>query len=431
MNITHERISVYVISLGCPKNKVDTERLLGGLHPLIDIVSSPDEAEIVLINTCGFIEPAVEESVATILEVVNHVQELSPKPAITVTGCLVERYGRELAKETPEVDLWLPISRQHEWPELLGGVIPDKGNRILSTPPGYAYLKIGEGCNYKCRFCTIPRIRGRLVSLTPEEVTQEARLLLNKGVRELVVVAQDVTSYGRDLGLKHGLVHMLEKVLPLEGLEWLRLLYLYPSGIDSTLLSFLRDSGPPFLPYFDVPFQHAHSNVLKRMGRPFAVDNRKVVDSIRRHFPNAALRTTLITGYPGEGEDEFQCLVDFVRQTRFHNLGVFPFHAEEGTPAARMEDQVPIPVREERRRIIMELQSEISRDHLAEVEGEEMDVLVDTVNPEWPGLFEGRVWFQAPEVDGVTYVSGEGIEPGEMVRARIEEAKTYDLVGLV
>ncbi|MFP4317106.1 MAG: 30S ribosomal protein S12 methylthiotransferase RimO, partial [Desulfovibrionales bacterium] len=421
---------VYAITLGCPKNRVDTERLLGGLHGHARVVSEMQDADYVLINTCGFIQPAVEESVRTILETVREIQGMENPPRLTVTGCLVQRFEQELRKEIPEVDIWLPIAGQPKWPSLLRATEdPGLERRVLSTPPGYAYLKIGEGCRYSCKFCIIPKLRGGLKSRPVESLKSEAATLVRQGVKEIILVAQDSTSYGQDLGMKNGLLRLLDALLPLQeqGLTWLRLLYLYPAGLTRELLQEMSRMGPPLLPSFDIPLQHAHPDVLKRMGRPFSRDPRAVVEDVRSFFPHAALRTSLIVGYPGETRAQFRTLLDFVRQTRFHNLGVFPFHPEEGTPAATMEDQVSARAKSRRRREIMEVQAEISGDILSAYEGEEIDVLTDTVHPEWPGLYLGRAWFQAPEVDGVTYVSGPGVSPGRMVTAQVVEAKTYDL----
>jgi ribosomal protein S12 methylthiotransferase len=450
-------LNVYTISLGCPKNRVDTERLLGALGPAVQAVEDPGAADLALINTCSFIQPAVEESVHAILETTARLGEEDPasaRPLLAVAGCLVNRYGkRSLASEMPEIDLWLSTRELGLWPEKLArafrrrkragashapdlpelpemGRTPEAGGRLLSTGPDFAYLKIAEGCSRRCAFCTIPSIRGALVSRPVEDLVLEAQYLLDQGVKELVLVAQDTSAYGRDLGLKHGLETLLEKLLPLPGLSWLRLMYLYPSGMTESLLRFLAGAGKPLLPYFDVPLQHAHPEILKAMGRPFTGDPRRIVDRIRNHFPEAALRTSLITGFPGETAAHFKTLKAFVSETRFNNLGVFAFQSEEGTRAAAMDGQVSRSVKTRRRNEIMAIQADVSRELLAAREGEVLEVLVGEPHPEWPGLFTGRTWFQAPEADGVTYVSGPGVKPGRMVRAEVEEAHTYDLVAL-
>lgn len=407
---------------------------LGALQPVDDIA----QAEIVLINTCGFIAPAVRESTQAILETAMHIRGLTPRPLLAVVGCLVSRYRQELVKVLPEVDVWLGVQEEGLLAEKVAALLgmnhgresPPRG-RVLSTKPSFAYLKIGEGCNHRCRFCTIPSIRGPLKSKPVLALLDEAQAVLDQDVSELVLVAQDLTSYGRDLGLRHGLEALLAELARLPGLRWLRLMYLYPAGLTPRLLRFLAELGPPFLPYFDLPLQHAHPEILAAMGRPFAHDPRKVIDRIRQHFPAACLRTSLIVGFPGERPHHFKRLHDFVAETRFNHLGVFAFSPEPDTPAALLPAQVGVRTKTKRREELMELQAGISTEILAQCQGQDMDVLVDRPSPEWPGLHEGRVWSQAPEVDGLTYVSGEDVRPGRMVRACIEESKTYDLVALV
>ncbi|WP_045219173.1 30S ribosomal protein S12 methylthiotransferase RimO [Desulfonatronum thioautotrophicum] len=427
-------LGVWCVSLGCPKNRVDTERMLGSLgpmHPVEDI----HKARIILINTCGFIAPAVQESTRIILETADAVANLQPKPLLVVAGCLVSRFGSDLRQAVPEVDLWLDISEEDQ----LGFRLTELGlvdhcaatsARVLSTKPVYAYLKIGEGCNHRCHFCTIPSIRGPLRSLPPEQIIEEARFLLDQNIHELVLVAQDLTAYGRDLNLRHGLETLLGGLSKLSGLHWLRLMYLYPAGLTPRLLGFLADLGPPLLPYFDIPLQHAHPDILQAMGRPFARDPRLVVDRLRKHFPDAALRSSLIVGYPGERPHHFKKLYEFVAEIRFHNLGVFTYCPEQGTRSAALPDQVGTKTKSRRRDRLMELQAGISADILAGYQDQEMDVFVERASQEWPGLYEGRVWFQAPEVDGITYISGATIRPGDRVHAEITETTTYDLVAL-
>lgn len=434
-----EKVRIHTISLGCPKNQVDTEWMLGGFGPAFVNAASPEDADVVLVNTCGFIEPAVSESLQVILDTAGILAELDPRPSLVVTGCLVSRYGQDLRAELPEVDLFLEIARQGELlrrvRELLaarGGrkPLPDVApSRLLTTAPGFAYLKVAEGCDNRCRFCTIPSIRGPLASRPEADILDDAKRCLDQGRRELVLIAQDVTAYGRDRGQK-ALRGLLERLAPLPGLAWMRLMYLYPAGLDRDLLSFLRELGRPFIPYFDIPLQHAHPDILASMGRPFRRDPRVVVEQVREFFPEAALRTTFIVGYPGEAEARFAALESFVREARFMHLGVFPYYPEDGSEAAVLPDQLPDEVKEERRDRIMALQAGISEELLAEFEGRELEVLVDRPHEEWPGLYEGRAWFQAPEVDGITYVSGENVLPGRLVRAVVEEAKTYDLVAL-
>ena len=430
-------LKVYSVSLGCPKNRVDTERLLGSLGP-VTTVAQPQDADLVFINTCGFIRPAIEESVRTVLELAAGVADASGRPFVAVGGCLVGRFGAdEFVKEIPEVDLWLDNRELARWPELLGnalGLEPVPG-RMLSTGPSYAYLKLSDGCDHACSFCTIPSIRGKLRSFPEAALVEEARTLVSGGVKELALVAQDLTAYGRDRGERGGLRALLEKLLRLDGLRWIRLMYLYPAGLDRDFLNFARDagrasSGPRLLPYFDVPMQHAHPDILSRMGRPFARNPQETVDRIRDVLPHAALRTSMIVGFPGETEKHFECLTAFVEKNRFHHLGVFAYEPEDGTEAARMPGRIGQKVKNERRDAVMAVQAEISREILSECQGSRMEVLVDSAHGEWPGLHTGRVWFQAPEVDGVTYVSGPGVAPGAMVDADVMESAEYDLTAL-
>jgi tRNA-2-methylthio-N6-dimethylallyladenosine synthase/ribosomal protein S12 methylthiotransferase len=448
-----EQLAVYSISLGCPKNRVDTERLLGALGPGVRAAETPDSADLVLVNTCAFIESAVEESVARLLEVAGWADEAgdlgAARPPVVAAGCLVGRYGAgDLAPQMPEVDLWLAPADYGRWPEAAQGVLgrgvsggaasscadgadlPGAFPRLLSTPAGFAYLKLAEGCSHACSFCTIPAITGPYRSRPRRAVLDEARDLAARGVRELVLVAQDTSAWGRDLGEEHGLAGLLRDLAGIRGLEWIRCMYLYPAGITDRLLDVMAETGAPVLPYFDVPLQHAHPEVLARMGRPFARDPRRVVDRIRDRLPGASLRTSLITGFPGEGPEHFAALERFVKDVGFDHLGVFAWSPEEGTEAAGLCGRVDAETAGRRAERLLAEQRRISRSRLAGYQGEELDVLVEGPHPDWPGLFVGRTWFQAPEVDGITYVSGPGVATGQVVTARVDEAKTYDLVAL-
>ncbi|WP_320171830.1 30S ribosomal protein S12 methylthiotransferase RimO [Maridesulfovibrio sp.] len=436
--MTGNKIRVFTISLGCPKNRVDTEIMLGTFGDNLTAASDPADSDLVLINTCGFIAPATEESIDTILETADAISDLKNRPVLAVTGCLVSRYGA-LSEQIPEVDLWLSTHELDSWPNKVRAALKRDftagKHRAVSTAPAYAYLKISEGCSHSCRFCTIPSIRGPHRSRALPELVEEAKHIVSRGVPELVVVGQDSTAYGSDLADPDtNLRTLIEKLLPIEGLEWLRLMYLYPAGLTDSMLSFMAGAGKPLLPYFDIPIQHAHPDVLSSMGRPFARDPRKVIDRVRKYIPDAVLRTTIIVGYPGETEEQFETLVDFVRETRFHHLGVFAYQAEDGTPAGEME-QLPEELREERRERLMAVQAEISREILDDMVGKTVRVLIEEPNGEWEGLFNGRTWFQAPEVDGITYVSapedGPELRPGMMVDAEVDNVTDYDLVTLV
>lgn len=312
----------------------------------------------------------------------------------------------------------------------LGLPEPTVPGRILSTGPSYAWLKISDGCRHACSFCAIPNIRGGHRSHCKDMIVREARALLDQGVKELNLVAQDLTEWGCDLDGKQDLRTLLDGLLPLPGLERLRLMYLYPAGMTREMLKYLREAGKPFVPYFDVPVQHSHPDVLSRMGRPFARNPREAIDRIRSVFPEAALRTSIMVGFPGETEAHFEHLREFIEEVRFQHLGVFAYRAEEGTPAAVMPDQVEDRVKEWRRDVLMEAQADISAEWLSQFEGDRLSILVDAPHSEWPGLHTGRAWFQAPEIDGMVYISGPGVEPGALVDADIVECRDYDLVAL-
>ncbi len=430
----------FSISLGCPKNRVDTERLLGSL-PEIEMVEDAFEAELVFINTCAFIGPAIQETIQTILAAIEDIKEMPQKPFLAVAGCFSGRFDvKELKAELPEVDLWLEPKTLETWAEQICTKLHLKTiekSRIISTLPSYAWLKIGEGCTHRCSFCTIPSIRGTHISYKKSFLVEEAKLAANQGVKEIILVAQDITSWKdtENNNSQQDLRPLLEGLISIEELQRIRLMYLYPSGITDDLLAFMASADKKLLPYFDVPLQHAHEDILKQMGRPFAANPYEVVEKIRKHLPSAALRTSLIVGFPGEEEKHYQKLCDFVEDIRFHNMGVFAYQAEEGTKAASMDNQVEDKIKEFRRDNLMMIQSEISEEILENYLGSELELLVDTPNEEWDGLFSARTWFQAPEVDGITYVSinpenEEELQAGQMVKAEIIETKEYDLVAL-
>ncbi|MFP4671452.1 MAG: 30S ribosomal protein S12 methylthiotransferase RimO [Desulfohalobiaceae bacterium] len=445
MTCQEKSIKTYALSLGCAKNRVDTECMLAGLGNLYQPVQEPAQAELILVNTCAFIQPAVEESVQQILSLAQDIQDQSPRPILAVTGCLLARYGAELQAELPEVDLWLGLAEQATWMHSLQGLLLQRGlaepesqakdlsagqGRVLSTPPGYAYLKLSEGCHRKCSFCLIPSLRGPLVSRPQGEIQQEAELILGQGVRELCLVAQDLTAYGRDLGNDFALRDLLSGLSALSGLHWLRLLYLYPTGLSRDFLLFLCSLAPPVLPYFDLPLQHVQPHLLRRMGRPFSREPQQILELIKEVFPGASLRTSLIVGFPGESEADFLRLKDFVQEASFDHLGVFTFYPEQGVQAARLPEQIPEEEKQARKQELLRLQREISGNKLNSQVGRELQVMIDAPHPEWPTLYQGRAWFQAPEADGITYISGHNLIPGQIVQAQVVESKDYDLVAL-
>lgn len=425
-------LSVWSQSLGCPKNRVDSERLLGSLGVPVKACANPEKADLIFINTCAFIEPAVRESIRAILDAIKVLKKSRKPPLLAAAGCMPGRYSvEELAVELPEVNLWLDPASLAEWPQKIRFALALRGEagpkRLFSAAPSYAWLKIGDGCAHNCAFCVIPAIRGAPVSEPRAKILAEAREALALGVKELVLVAQDTTAWREDSA---GLEDLIESLSVLPGLRWLRVLYVYPASLSNRLLE-LMSAGGPLLPYLDLPLQHSEADVLSRMGRPFKINPCELVTRAREILPQAALRASLIVGFPGETEQDFQRLTEFVRETRFANLGVFTFHAEDGTRAAAMPNQIPDAVKECRRAELMRIQAQISSEFLAGFVGENLDVLVDSREDEqWPGLRAGRVWFQAPEIDGVTYVSGAGAEPGAMLNCMIENSDVYDLSAL-
>lgn len=440
---TDPKINIYTVTLGCPKNRVDTEKLLGQFGKTINLSPDLAEADLVLVNTCAFIQEAIEESLAQIFELHEDLSHINPKPPLVVTGCLVDRFSKELYQELPEVDLWIPIKKQPQFKELIRPFLKKEHTlaqstnhypspaRTLTTPPSFAYLKISEGCNQHCSYCTIPFIRGPLHSAPRKQLLLEAQQLLQKGIRELCLVAQDVTAYGLDHGEAKALIALLRDLSELNGVDWLRLLYLYPNRITVDFLKNLQRITPPVLPYFDLPLQHVHPEILRLMNRPTISPASETIARIREIFPDAALRTTIIVGFPGEQDKHFEDLIKFVQETRFTHLGVFCYSPESGTKAAQLSGQVPQAVKEERKKILMGIQRQISKQHLDSFKGQKMPVIIDRPSPEWPSLYEGRTWFQAPEIDGITYVSGQDIRPGELIQVEITDTMDYDLSGLL
>ncbi len=427
---------LYLVSLGCPKNQVDSEVLTGLLLKEGFLLSDePEGADLIVVNTCAFIQEAVREAIDTILEM---IQRKDPRALLVVAGCLPQRYKHEVARELPEVDLWIGPGDIPRLPQLLregkrgvfvtepeGFLYDHRSPRILFNTPYVAYLKIAEGCPNRCSFCTIPRIRGRLRSRPLEDILEEARMLSERGVKELVLVAQDTTSYGRDLGMRNGLLQLLEGLLRLEGFSWLRVLYCYPhpGNFPEELLR-LMASESRITPYLDLPIQHVSDKVLKAMNRKTRKAHILSLLEKLSNYPRISLRGTVIVGFPGEEEADFRELLDLISQGTFHYLGAFKFSPEEGTPAASFPCQVPEEIKEERFHEVMKVQQEISLKKNQSLIGQEIEVLVETLDDS--GRAIGRASFQAPEIDGLCTIR-ERISPGAIIRARVIEAGPYDL----
>ncbi|MCA9057459.1 MAG: 30S ribosomal protein S12 methylthiotransferase RimO [Planctomycetaceae bacterium] len=435
------------VSLGCPKNLVDSEKMLGTLA--LDgytLVSDPDGADFVIVNTCGFIESSRQESRTVIQEMLD-LKKAGKTRGVIVAGCLPQRLEQGgLLAEMPEIDHVVGVFGRDEInrvaDRLVGGVneqrelfrpAPIKAmndqSRLRITPRHYAYLKISEGCDRTCTFCSIPQMRGKHVTKPIEMVVAEARELAADGVRELILVAQDTTYYGLDLYGEVRLVQLLRELEQVDGIDWIRVMYLYPIHFTDELISTIAESGR-ILPYLDMPLQHINSAVLKRMQRRVnSEQTRELVYKLRERIPNVILRTTFITGFPGETDTQFEELRQFVEETRFERMGAFTYSLEPGTPAVRLDGHLPEDVKEARRDELMLLQQQIAFEHADSLVGYELDVIID--EPLEDGLWAGRTYADAPEIDSMVIVNGEGLQPGQMVPVEIVARQDYDLIGVV
>ncbi|MCI5538375.1 MAG: 30S ribosomal protein S12 methylthiotransferase RimO [Oscillospiraceae bacterium] len=438
-------IKVGLISLGCPKNQVDSEMMLAKLNAAgYEIVDDAYSADIVVINTCGFIEDAKKEAIENILEMADLKKDGVIKK-ILVCGCLAQRYKDEVIKEMPEIDGIMGIGNNGDIVEMCDRVMKDEaveefadkesmpieGERILSTPAHWAYLKIADGCSNCCTYCAIPMIRGRFRSRTEESIVKEAEKLASDGVKELILIAQDVTRYGEDLYHELRLPSLLKKLCKIDGIEWIRLLYCYPDRITDELLDVMA-SEDKILNYIDLPLQHADGKVLKRMNRTGDKESLlALIEKIRDRLPNVIIRTTFITGFPGEGEDEFNTLSEFVDEAQFDRLGCFAYSPEENTPAAEFEDQVDDDVKQKRGEIIMEQQYDIFSYKQKQLIDTVQRCVVDGYDAYTDSYF-GRTWMDAPEIDSaVFFTSRKELDEGDMVDVKIFDTKDYDLMGEV
>lgn len=436
---------VAVITLGCDKNTVDSENMLGLLKQNnYQIVGDPSEADVVIINTCGFITAAKEESIDVIMEAIK-LKEINPQIKIIVAGCLVQRYIKELAEELPEVDGFLGSNNVPGLLKLMDQVLagqrvttltnsspnPDLViPRVTSTPSYYSYLKIAEGCDNRCTYCAIPNMRGPYVSRSISSLVQEASSLAARGVKELSLIAQDITLYGIDLYKKHSLVQLLKKLVQIPRLEWIRLMYCYPTHVTDELIDFIAENKQ-ICKYIDLPLQHADQEILQRMGRKQKVEDViKLIEKLRSRIPNLALRTTFIVGFPGETEKHFRNLLNFMREMQFDWVGIFTYSPEEGTPAANFPSQVPEKIKQERFERAMLMQQEITRQRNKRWLGTVQKVIVERMIEEGNGKFwQGRTQQQAPDVDGVVYFKGDNLVPGNFVPVLITGVEDYDLLG--
>lgn len=449
-------MKVGFVSLGCSKNLIDTEIAIGILKKHgMEIVSNPEDAEMIVVNTCGFIDPAKEEAINTILEMAEYKKRKCKY--LVAMGCLVQRYTDDLKKSLPEVDLWIRLDKYDSFysniEDLLNNNInntkkygalvnypknpfplPSKEEffgREVSTGENFAYIKIGEGCSNRCTYCAIPFIRGPFISRPKEDILEEAKLLAKKGIKELVVIAQDTTKYGLDLYNKPMLAELLKMLCKVDGIEWIRFLYSYPEGISDELIQVVKEEDK-ICKYFDIPIQHISNSVLKRMNRKTNKENiQNVISKIRENIPNAIIRTTVMLGFPGETKEDFNELYEFVKNVKFENLGAFTYSKEEGTPASRLKEQVHPMTKKSRYNKIMQLQQQISKENLAKLQGKEIKVLIEDKTFDGK-YYVGRSEIQVPDIDGMVYIKNdEELKIGSFVNCKVIDSREYDLIAKV
>lgn len=442
------KANIAFISLGCDKNLVDSEIMLGLLNKSgYNIISDESKADIIIINSCCFIQSAIEESIETILEVSEYKTTGNCK-ALIVTGCMAERYKDKIFSELPEVDAIVGTTSYEKIVDIIDDIITAKNlksfndinsniaednayNRILTTAGYYAYLKIAEGCNNHCTYCIIPKVRGRYRSRTIESLIKEAQILAKKGVKELIIVAQDTTQYGIDLYGEKKLPDLLKRLAQIDGIEWIRLLYVYPEQITDELIETIAHE-PKICNYLDMPIQHSNDNILKKMGRKSCQKQiKETIYKLRTTIPDIAIRTTLITGFPGETEQEFKDMLDFVAEMKFDRLGVFTYSQEEDTPAYNYPNQIEESIKLERKQTILDLQKSISAQKCSNSINKAFKVLVDGKLPE-DNVYCGRTYKDAPDVDGLVFINTDcELISGDFVSVYINEATDYDLFGVI
>jgi ribosomal protein S12 methylthiotransferase len=427
--VKNGRKKIHILTLGCPKNLVDSEILMSKLKNKFQIVEKPEKADLVVVNTCGFIDSAKQESIEKIFEMVE-LKEKGKVESVYVMGCLSERYKNELEKEIPEVDKFFGVEKFEEILNTLG--VPDRyellGERELLTPKHYAYLKISEGCDNPCSFCAIPLIRGKHISRPNEEIIKEAKKLAWKGVKEIIIIAQDTTYYGLDIYGKRKLHELLNRLSEIDGIEWIRLMYTFPAKFPTEVLDIMAQN-PKICKYIDIPIQHISDKILKSMRR--GITKRKTIElleKIRETVPEVAIRTSLIVGYPGETEKEFEELLDFVYTFKFDRLGVFTYSQEEGTKAFELGDPVSPEEKERRMALIMNAQHDIIVEKNEKMIRRKFKVLIDRKERDF---YIGRTQWDAPEIDLEVLVEGSGIKIGNFYEVEIYDIFEYDLIGKV
>jgi ribosomal protein S12 methylthiotransferase len=439
-----KKMKLLFISLGCDKNLVDTEVMLGLLHEKgYQMTDDETEADVIVVNTCCFIHDAKEESIQNILDMARYKKEGRLK-ALIVTGCLAQRYRQEILEEIPEVDVVLGVTAYDKILEAVEEALQGKSEliledkdalplvdtkRLVTTGGHFAYLKIAEGCDKHCTYCIIPKIRGNFRSIPMERLIREAEYLAEQGVRELILVAQETTLYGKDLYGQKTLPLLLKKLCEIKGIRWIRLLYCYPEEITDELIQVIKKEKK-ICHYLDLPIQHASDAVLKRMGRRTTkAELKEIIGKLRKEIPDICLRTTLITGFPGETEEQHEELMEFVDEMEFDRLGVFTYSAEEDTPAASMPDQIPEEIKEERQAQLMELQQEIAFENEEAMIGKEVLVMIEGKVAD-ENAYVGRTYRDAPNVDGLIFINTEEIMlSGDFAKVKVTGAVEYDLIG--
>lgn len=449
-------MKVGFISLGCSKNLIDTEIAIGHFkNNKYEIENNPEKAEIIVINTCGFIESAKEEAINTILEMAEYKKQKCKY--LIVMGCLVQRYYEELAKALPEVDLFIKIDEYNKMWQKIEKLIREDTveisttktsnkiseikplpmptynefyERVVTTGTNFAYLKVGEGCSNRCTYCAIPYIRGPFVSRPQEEIIEEAKILASKGIKEIIVIAQDTTKYGVDIYGEPKLAELLQKISEIPEIKWVRFLYSYPEGITDELIQTVKNNEK-ICQYFDIPIQHISDPILKKMNRR---TNKKEIENLleklRKEIPNVTLRTSLIVGFPGETQKDFEELSEFVKTAKFDKLGAFMYSKEDGTPAAKLPKQIHGNTKKSRYNKIMEIQQKISNENLQRKIGQEFEVLIEDISFDGQYLI-GRTKQDVPDIDGIVYVKNSGVINlvDKFIKVHITDVKDYDLIG--
>ena len=448
-------MNVGFVSLGCSKNLVDTEMMIGIFkNNNFNIVNDPAEADVIVINTCGFIESAKQEAINTILEMAEYKKTGKCK-ILVATGCLVQRYKEELEKAMPEVDIFLKYSDYAEekgksaeiFAKVLEEIYNEKTgnkadvkekikntemdfmNRVVTTGENYAYVRIAEGCDNRCTYCAIPYIRGKYVSRKMEEIEEETRKIVESGRREIILIAQDTSKYGIDIYGQPMLAELLQRLCKIENLKWIRFLYTYPEDITDELIKVVKENDK-ICKYFDIPIQHISDTVLKRMNRKCTGQSIKnTISKLRKEIPDVVIRTTLMVGFPGETQEDFEKLYEFVKETKFDKLGAFTYSKEDGTPASRLKEQIHPMTKKSRYNKIMKLQQEISKENEKKNIGRELEILIEgiTLDKEY---YVGRSYMDVPDIDGVAYVKNTSNEDliGKYIKAKVVDVKDYDLI---